>query len=244
MRSLIYRGTICIAGLFSFMPAFSQVAAVQLIVQVPSPDTVTKFVYVAGSFNYWHAGDTLYRMKKISEGQYSITLPVFEGINYLYKYTRGGWDKVELAANDSNITNRSFLSSARLLITDTVQKWKQPAAVIPVKNPRLEKINAMKDSVLKNLQPELTKMLDLLKLYVQNMLQEKPNERLHRRLDKKAIKKVNYAFTSITGLLYHAMALLTTEEKEMMQKKLKGPTAKDDFLNTFLNSFNAITEKK
>lgn len=116
--------------------------------------------------------------------------------------------------------------------------------VVPVKNPRLDKINAMKDSVLKKLQPELAAMLDLLKSYVQNMLQEKPSKRLHRELDKKTMKKVKYAFTEITGLLYHAMALLTNEEKQAMQKKLKEPAGKDDFLNTFLNSFNAITENK
>lgn len=244
MRSLIYAGIVCIAGLFSFTPLLSQVAAVQLTVKVPLPDTAAKPVYIAGSFNYWHAGDSLYQMKKTCEGQYSITLPVFEGINYQYKYTRGGWDKVELAANDSNTSNRSFFSSARLQITDTVQKWKQPVAVIPVKNPRLEKINAMKDSVLKKLQPELAKMQDLLKSYVQNMLREDPSQRKHRQLDKQAMNRVNYAFTEITGLLYNAMALLTNQEKEMMQRKLKEPAGKDDFLNTFLNTFNAITENK
>lgn len=244
MRPILCHVTVCIAGLFSFFHSFSQVAAVHFTVKVPLPDTVSGAVYIAGSFNYWHAGDSLYRMKKTSEGQYSISIPVFEGIKYNYKYTRGGWDKVELAANDSNISNRFFYSSALLHISDTVQKWKQPVAVVPVKNPRLDKINAMKDSVLKKLQPELAAMLDLLKSYVQNMLQERPSERLHRQLDKKAMKKVHYAFTEITGLLFNAMALLTREEKDAMQKKIKEPAGKDDFLNTFLNSFNAITENK
>ncbi len=244
MRSIIYAGIVCTAGLFSFHISFSQVAAVQLTVKVPLPDTITKAVYVAGSFNNWQAGDSLYRMKKISDDHYSIIIPVFEGVNYSYKYTRGSWDRVELAANDSNIRNRRFYSSVQLHIPDTVQKWKQPAPAAVSKNPRLEKINAMKDSVLKKLQPELTKMQDLLKLYVQNMLQEKPGKRLHRKLDKKAMKKVHYAFTEITGLLFNAMALLTNEEKQSMQKKIKDPAGKEDFLNTFLNSFNAITENK
>lgn len=244
MRSIFCTVIGIIAGLFSFINAFSQVAAVQLTVKVPLPDTGTNPLYVAGSFNYWHAGDSMYRMKKVSEGQYSINIPVFERINYTYKYTRGGWDKVELAANDSNISNRHFYSSDRLHILDTVQKWKQPVSRTVVQNPRLEKINAMKDSVLKKLQPELKKMQDLLKLYVQNMLQERPSERLHRQLDKKAMKKVNYAFTEITGLLFNAMALLSIEEKEEMQKKIKDPAGKDDFLNTFFNSFNAITGSK
>lgn len=240
---MYYSLACCLAG-FSFLPGISQVAAVQLTVKVPLPDTAAGAVYIAGSFNYWHASDSMYRMKKISEGEYNIILPVFNGINYTYKYTRGGWDKVELAANDSNISNRHFYSSGQLYILDTVQKWKQQVSRPVAKNPRLEKINAMKDSVLQKLQPELTKMIDLLKLYVQNMLQERPSKRLHRQLDKKAMKKVHYAFTEITGLLYNAMALLTREEKEVIQKKLKDPAAKEDFLNTFLNSFNAITENK
>ena len=244
MRPILCHVTACVAGLFSFFYSFSQATAVHLTVKVPLPDTAAGAVYIAGSFNYWHAGDSMYRMKKISEGQYSISIPVFEGINYKYKYTRGGWDKVELAYNDSNISNRSFYSSALLHIADTVQKWKQQVSRPVAKNPRLEKINAMKDSVLQKLQPELTKMINLLKLYVQNMLQERPSERLHRQLDKKAMKKVHYAFTEITGLLYNAMALLTREEKEVIQKKLKDPAGKEDFLNTFLNSFNAITENK
>lgn len=240
MKFIYYSLAYCLAG-FSFLPGNSQVTAIQLTVKVPLPDTGTNPLYIAGSFNYWHAGDSLYRMKKVSEGQYNIILPVFEGVNYTYKYTRGSWDKVELAANDSNISNRHFYSSGQLDILDTVQKWKQPVSRTVVQNPRLEKINAMKDSVLKKLQPELTKMQDLLKLYVQNMLQERPSERLHRQLDKKAMKKVHYAFTEITGLLFNAMALLTREEKDAMQKKIKDPAGKDDFLNTFFNSFNAIT---
>ena len=78
-------------------------AAVKFFVHAPAISKGDIGVYIAGSFNYWHENDSLYRMNEISKGVYTITIPVFEAKQYNYKYTLGTWNKVEVAANDSDM---------------------------------------------------------------------------------------------------------------------------------------------
>src|SRR5665647_825635 len=106
--------------------ASAQVAAVKFIVHTPDINKEDRGVFLAGSFNYWHEGDSLYRMNEIGKCVYTITIPVFESMQYNYKYTLGTWNRVEVALNDSDIANRSFVSLNGKSITDTVMKWKQP----------------------------------------------------------------------------------------------------------------------
>jgi 1,4-alpha-glucan branching enzyme len=111
--------------LISFI-AKAQVSSVRLTVYVPAL-AETKNVFVAGSFNNWKAGDSLYKMKQLDAGTYTIILPVFKNAQYKYKYTLGNWNEVEIALNDSNINNRIFVCSTRKKkIVDTVIKWALP----------------------------------------------------------------------------------------------------------------------
>jgi len=97
--------------------------------------------------------------------------------------------------------------------------------------------------VLNRLQPELDYMLGLLKSYVENFLTDKPSKKIHRRLDKKAAKKLGYAYREITGLLWSAMATFSPEQKKSIRKQLEQPV-NNDFLNTFLSAFNKELEGK
>lgn len=244
MLSSIRRG-----GLLFFLFLFSvissaQVAAVTFTVQVPSIEN-HQSVYVAGSFNYWHAGDSLYRMKKIGDNRYSLTMPVFENQPYQYKYTLGNWDRVELSAADSNINNRVFYSANGQQITDTVMKWNKPLP--PAQNntnQQLQQINAMKDSALAKLQPELNNMIDFLKQYVQNFLAAEPNAALHRRLDKKVTKKLGSAYRQVTKLLWDVFAAISQEQKKQMNEQLNKPEAQKDFINALGNAFGTVVEGK
>ena len=222
----------------------AQVAAIHMSVFAPEPDSLAKGVFLAGNFNYWHSGDSLYRMHPEGNGWYSLTIPVFDNRAYEYKYTLGNWERVEVLANDSTRQNRKFLASPEKMVRDTVLKWKQPAPVNQQDVARLQKVNAMKDSVLERIKPGLNEMLELLKKYTANWLREKPSRHVQKVLDKKAGKKLTAAYTQITRLFWDAMALLTPEEKKMMQEKLKPPYSKGDYLNTFFDAFNQVMEKK
>ena len=240
MRSCIVR---IFAITFLSLPVLSllsQVASAHFTVYVPESDNENKPVYIAGSFNYWHAGDSLYKMEKRGPGQYHITLPVFENRTYKYKYTQGSWDNVEVDERDSNINNRFFYSSTGINKIDTVIKWK---ITLPKQNPQLDKINAMKDSVLGKLKPELESMVGLLKDYVQNFLQEHPSKRIHDRLDKKASKKIGEAYQQVTGLFWNVISTLTPEQKISIKKILEEPGEKD-YLNRFFDAFNKALEEK
>ena len=85
-------------------------------------------VYVAGTFNDWNARDEAYRMQAADEpGSYSLPLHLDRGINHVeYKYTRGGWEGVELAPDGSSTANHSRYTSVPWLLPDHVERWASP----------------------------------------------------------------------------------------------------------------------
>jgi len=74
----------------------AQVAAVKMVVKVPYDTSTGMRVYIAGSFNSWKPGDSLFQLHRNDNGLYSITLPLFNNVHYEYKYTRGNWSNVEV----------------------------------------------------------------------------------------------------------------------------------------------------
>lgn len=231
--------------LLGFMAnASGQVAGVRFTAYIPELSVNDKGVYITGSFNYWHAGDSLYQMNKVGERLYTIILPVFEGKQYEYKYTLGSWGRVEVALSDSNIHNRKFISTNGDNISDTVVKWKQPQSADTGSNTQQQKINAMKDSTLAKLRPTLNDLQEIVKGYVQNMLRVESRARKHRQLDKKAEKKLNYIYEQVTKLIWEVVVSLSAEQKSEIRKRIDQAGNKGDFLNTFLGAFNAVLAEK
>jgi ATP-dependent Lon protease len=219
----------------------AQVSSVRITVHAPAI-AENKDVYVSGSFNNWKAKDSLYKMKKKGADVYTIVLPVFKNVPYQYKYTLGSWNEVETALNDSNISNRIFISTGkRIKITDTVKKWAAPKAVAKqAMSPQLIRINAMKDSVLNELQPRLGEMLQLLKTFTVNLLQEHPDA----ATEQKIIADVNSHFKEmhqkLNGLFHKIFASLTPEQKLQILKAINTPEADKDFINTLGAAFNNV----
>lgn len=210
----------------------AQVTGVRLQVHIPLPDTLQRPVYVAGSFNHWYAGDSLYKMEKKGEGIYTLVLPVYIGRVYEYKYTRGNWDRVELAANDSTIKNRQFFVTEQLLLTDTVEQWKKPS---PRKEPaaRASAINAKVDEMKAGLNEQMEKIQQLLKAYMTNMLAEQPKASLHSRLDRKAARKLGEVYKKITGIVWDVLTKLSPEEKQKLRGYLDSPEAQKNLMQAF-----------
>lgn len=216
---------------FSFI-SFSQVASVTLQLRVPFPDTLNRPVFIAGNFNHWYAGDSLYKMERTEPGLYTLILPVFKGKTYEYKYNRGNWDRVELAANDSNISNRRFITESSLQLTDTVQRWKAP---VPRKEPaaRASAINARLDSLKAGLQQKMGNIQALLKRYMVNMLSDNPKASLHKKLDRRAARKLGEFYKKLTGIVWEVMTGLKPEEKAKLRQFLSDPSAQKDFMGAF-----------
>lgn len=219
----------------------AQVSSVRLAVHVP-PVAENKNVYVAGSFNNWKAGDSLYKMKRTGTTAYTIVLPVFKNVRYQYKYTLGQWSNAEVTLNDSNTANRSFVSTNRKKkITDTVMKWaiSKPVAKQNM-SPQLLRITAMKDSVLNGLQPKLGEMLQLLKAFTVNLLQEKPDAATEQKIVADVNEQLKDVHEKLNDLFHKIFASLTPEQKQKILKALNNPGAEKDFINTLGAAFNDV----
>jgi hypothetical protein len=226
-----------------FTPAvFGQIAAVRMVLKIPTDTATGKKVYVAGSFNGWKAGDSLYQLHPDHNGLYVITLPLFNNTRYEYKYTRGNWNNVETSIHDSDIHNRKLVSADGLVITDTVAAWKKETATAPT--PQQVRINTMKDSATEALKPLLNDLQQLLYAYAQNWLRDKPNGRVEKKLNKKAEKKLNTIFEQIVQLLGNVMATLSPEQKAALKKMVDDPKGKNDMINTIGNGIQQVTGKE
>lgn len=221
----------------------AQVAALKFRVFVP--ETNNKDVYMAGSFNGWKAGDSLYRMRRADDGSYRLTVPLFRNKNYQYKYTLGNWETVEVATNDSQVHNRKVYSSKRKKVVDTVAKWNPPKqAAATVMSPQLKRVNEMKDSVVKNLQAELAPMLDLLRGYVENLLQPNPSSERHQQMDKQAMERLGAAYRQLSDLFWKVFGNLTAEQKNKILTAINQPGGKNDLINTLMGAFNQAMQDK
>lgn len=220
-------------------------AAVKFSVKVPEAIENGKGVFIAGSFNYWHAGDSLYRMQQTGKDVYSITLPLFENIEYKYKYTLGHWDRVEIAVNDSEISNRQFLAVNGASVTDAVQKWKQPqkADDKPI-SPQQKQINDLKDSATAKMQLKLNEMIELLKPFIANLLREKPDKRAFDKLNKKAGKKLSEIHLGIAQLFWDVFATLTPEQKKTMRDLIENKDSKEDYINRMMKAIETTVDDK
>lgn len=216
----------------------AQVSSVRLTVHIPSI-AENKNVYVTGSFNNWKAKDSLYKMKRKDIDSYTILIPVFKNARYEYKYTLGNWNEVEIALNDSNIKNRSFVCGSRKKkIVDTVLKWASSKPVAKNTNPQLVKINAMKDSLMKDLQPKLGEMLLLLKAFTVNLLQEKPNPATEQKIVADVNNQLKYVHEKLNDLFHKIFESLTPEQKQKILKAINTPQSDKDFINALGDAFN------
>ena len=221
----------------------AQVSSVKLVVHVPEPPE-GKQVYVSGSFNGWKAADSLYKMKREDVSTYSAVVPVFRGVKYQYKYTLGSWDRVERSENDTNISNRFFVSTRKKTkVYDTVIKWATgKPTTAPAVSPQMARINAMKDSVLAGLQPKLNEMVLLLKDYITNLLQENPSTEKDNRITAEVNKRFADAYGSLNDLFHKIFETMSAQQKQQILKAVSAPGAEKDFINTLGAAVNEVTK--
>jgi predicted alpha/beta superfamily hydrolase len=95
-----------------------------------TPDTV----YVAGTFNGWDPADSVARLVRRDDGAYAVTLPAQVRGAVEFKFTRGGWETVELDSAGEGVPNRTFIvpATGAATYTGTVARWQDPATRPPV----------------------------------------------------------------------------------------------------------------
>ena len=119
-----------------FFSLFCFFAKAQYTVRIIVTDVATKKlddIYVAGNFTGWQPGDLKYKMKQFGATRKLIVLNEMQAGHYEFKFTRGGWDKVETNERGEDISNHVLELGSDTTISFFVQGWHDdfPVKVIP-----------------------------------------------------------------------------------------------------------------
>lgn len=117
-----------------------QGTAEDLLVDVTFRATVPPFtpddnaVYIVGPFNGWNPADPAAALTETSPGVWEITLQVLDGTDFVYKFTRNDWVRVEKQANGfDEVSDRHALidygTTGEQLVTATVANWRDRIVV-------------------------------------------------------------------------------------------------------------------
>lgn len=82
-------------------------------------------IYVTGSFNDWRVAEEAYRLERGRlPGHWEIELDIPDDMTHVeYKYSRGGWEGVELGQHGENALNHSRDVTTRWTLPDQVSTW-------------------------------------------------------------------------------------------------------------------------
>lgn len=97
----------------------------ELRFELTTPYDDDRPVFVAGDFTSWYPDVAAFQMKKIAWGQYELIVPSLPKLpeTIEYKYTKGGWDQVELDENGNPPNNRKLIKRTGVL-RDFVPNWR------------------------------------------------------------------------------------------------------------------------
>jgi len=101
-----------------------------LALELTTPVDDERPVYISGNFCEWFPDIERFRMQKIETGKYRFQFPsdfLFEQ-PLEYKYTRGGWDQVELDAFGEAPQNRKIRTKS-IMQRDFVPHWRKNGQV-------------------------------------------------------------------------------------------------------------------
>ena len=110
---------------YFFSLLFNSVSAqfhVKFVVSQRPPLHTTDTIYLAGSLNTWNPFDNRYQLIPTVSGASSLDLQLASG-NYEYKFTRGGWEKVETTMKGKGVGNRILTVTKDTVINISINGW-------------------------------------------------------------------------------------------------------------------------
>ena len=91
-------------------------------------------IYVSGNFNNWNPKDENFKLKPFGSGnRKSVVIKDLAPGTYAFKFTRGGWDKVETTEDGRDIGDRILEVNADVSQDFTVLGWKDEYPDVPKK---------------------------------------------------------------------------------------------------------------
>jgi predicted alpha/beta superfamily hydrolase len=113
--------------LFTIALLYSAFADAQFSVRLVVTSVASKpneDIYVAGNFNNWNPKDENYKLKPFGGSRKAIVIKDMAAGNYAFKFTRGGFDKVECMADGRDISDRILEVNADLAQEFSIPGWK------------------------------------------------------------------------------------------------------------------------
>ncbi|WP_417429376.1 alpha/beta hydrolase [Halpernia sp.] len=87
-------------------------------------DDDDRIIYLTGNFNKWNPKDENFKLKKVENFKYNLILNDADlPENIEYKFTKGGWENVEIDIYDNIQPNRKVKKSEKKT-EDFVEKWR------------------------------------------------------------------------------------------------------------------------
>ena len=87
-------------------------------------DQDERAIYITGNFNGWNPKDPRYILTSNTENQFSIEIDDDFLPNLIeYKFTKGGWENVEIDQN-GNITPNRKVEKSKQKTNDTISNWR------------------------------------------------------------------------------------------------------------------------
>lgn len=80
-------------------------------------------VFIAGTFNSWNPGDTMFALEKDFDGNYVINLSGTNGEEIEFKFTRGDWERGETTLEGGFVANRVEIFENGVEKEYTVANW-------------------------------------------------------------------------------------------------------------------------
>ncbi|GAB3799172.1 alpha/beta hydrolase-fold protein [Spirosoma humi] len=114
--------------------------------ELQTPFTDDRPVFVSGNFCDWLPDLAFFRMQSAGEGRFVYEFPADLELpeKLVYKYTRGGWDHVELGPSGESVTDRT-VSVSETIKQDYVPHWRWFG--MPFNPELLPKIELLSDSL-------------------------------------------------------------------------------------------------
>ena len=124
-------------AVFSFYLFFAFSVEAQYTVRLVVTDVATRKyddIYVSGNFNNWNPRDENFKLKPFGSGnRKSVVIKDLAPGTYAFKFTRGGWDKVETTEDGRDISDRLLEVNADVSQEFNVLGWKDEYPDVPKK---------------------------------------------------------------------------------------------------------------
>ena len=98
-------------------------AGVTFRVLAPATTPAGDSVFIAGDFQGWNPRNPAYALTRQLDGRWTISLPLPAGAPIQFKFTRGGWDRVEKGPNGEELPNRTLTPDGVSTYDFTVARW-------------------------------------------------------------------------------------------------------------------------